>query len=165
MAANKVEHLAFANVDTRYPVTAELVSVNEDKALIALGGHLDNLLEAISVIDLQGIAQLPAKVLVVFEQGELEKPIVTGVIQTSLEASQQPAGSQPTAEDQSLRSKRKLTVGGKTLYIGAEQDIVLECGKSSIRMTRQGKIILKGTDIVSRALRNNKIKGSSINLN
>ena len=171
MAIKKVNHLVFAQVDTRYPITADLIcidGVGTDsldggvRGLIVIDGHTDHALSALSTIDLQGVVTLPAKVLVVFEQGDIEKPIITGVIQQTFGVESQ---QQPSPEDQALRSTRKLTVAGKTLHIGADQDILIECGKSSIRMTRLGKIILKGTDIVSRATRNNKIKGSSINLN
>lgn len=176
MTINTIDHLVFAQVDTRFPITAELICIGDgeesassgaSRGLIVINGQVDHTLSALTTIDLGSVVALPAKVLVVFEQGDIEKPIITGVIQQPINGDGVGVDGQvqPSPEDQAIRSTRKLTVGGKTLHIGADQDILIECGKSSIRMTRLGKIILKGTDIVSRATRNNKIKGSSINLN
>ncbi|TIP53764.1 MAG: DUF2345 domain-containing protein, partial [Mesorhizobium sp.] len=51
------------------------------------------------------------------------------------------------------------------LDLSAEREIVLRCGKASITLTRTGKIILRGTYILSRSSGPNKIKGGSIQLN
>lgn len=51
------------------------------------------------------------------------------------------------------------------LEITAEREIVLRCGKASITLTREGKIILRGTYISSRSSGVNRIKGGSVQLN
>jgi hypothetical protein len=51
------------------------------------------------------------------------------------------------------------------LVVEAKKRIDLKCGKSSIVMRRDGKLVVKGVDVVSRAKRNNKIKGGSVNIN
>jgi hypothetical protein len=53
----------------------------------------------------------------------------------------------------------------KTLVIEAQHELVLRCGKSSLTLTREGKIIVKGVKIVSRASQRNSIKGAQIDLN
>jgi len=53
----------------------------------------------------------------------------------------------------------------KVLHIKAEEGLVIECGKSSIILTKDGKVQIKGVDLLSRAKGMNKIKGAGINLN
>lgn len=53
----------------------------------------------------------------------------------------------------------------KTVTIGADEELTLRCGKSSITLTKSGKVIVKGTKIVSRSLGENKIRGAQISLN
>jgi hypothetical protein len=53
----------------------------------------------------------------------------------------------------------------ENLVVEAKKQLDLKCGQSSIVMRRDGKLVLKGVDVVSRAKRNNKIKGGSVNIN
>ena len=53
----------------------------------------------------------------------------------------------------------------KTLRINADDELVLSCGKSSITLTKSGKVIVRGTKIVSHATGDHKIRGAQISLN
>lgn len=53
----------------------------------------------------------------------------------------------------------------KEIILDASERVEFRCGKSSLLMNKEGKVVLKGSDIVSRASRNNKIKGSSVRIN
>ncbi len=63
------------------------------------------------------------------------------------------------------RSKRNAVVDGDTVTFEAEYEIVLRCGKSEITLTRDGKIVIKGKDVVTRAAQSNRIKGSTVKIN
>ena len=60
---------------------------------------------------------------------------------------------------------RDIHVDGKTITIEAFDEIILKCGPGAIYLTKEGKIILKGIEIISRAKNNNKIKGSEVEVN
>jgi hypothetical protein len=47
----------------------------------------------------------------------------------------------------------------------AKDEIQLRCGKSSVTLRKDGKIEIKGTQIVSRASGVNRIKGASVAIN
>jgi len=47
----------------------------------------------------------------------------------------------------------------------AQREIVLKCGKGSITVRKDGRILLKGYEIVSRASGKNRIKGSTVSIN
>ncbi|MDH5256868.1 MAG: hypothetical protein OEX07_02640 [Gammaproteobacteria bacterium] len=57
------------------------------------------------------------------------------------------------------------TLEDKVLHIKADDGLVIECGKSSIILTKDGKIQIKGNDLLSRARGMNKIKGAGVNIN
>jgi len=49
--------------------------------------------------------------------------------------------------------------------IEAKKSLTLKCGQSSIEMRRDGRLLVKGVDVVTRAKRTNKIKGGSVHIN
>jgi hypothetical protein len=57
------------------------------------------------------------------------------------------------------------TVDGKRVMITADEEIVLTCGEGSIHIMKDGKITLRGTDLISRASRTNKIRGAAVRIN
>jgi hypothetical protein len=53
----------------------------------------------------------------------------------------------------------------EVLVLRARQQVVLQCGDGSITLRGDGKILIKGKDLVSRAQRTNRIKGGSVAIN
>ena len=64
-----------------------------------------------------------------------------------------------------LLNKKDILIDGKQITIEAESEILLKCGKGSILIRKDGKIILKGTDLLSRSSGRQRIKGSSVSIN
>jgi hypothetical protein len=65
-----------------------------------------------------------------------------------------PAPAAPTA-----------VIDGVRVVFRAEQEIVLECGASSIVLMKDGHVVIKGAQVVSRASGANKIKGATVSIN
>ena len=59
----------------------------------------------------------------------------------------------------------EVIVDGETLHIHAERQIELRCGKSSLLLRADGRVVLSGTYVVSTSRGPNKIKGATIALN
>ncbi len=53
----------------------------------------------------------------------------------------------------------------REIKLKAEEKIELSCGKSSLSMNKDGKIIIKGSNLVSRSSGPNRIKGASVAIN
>jgi Domain of unknown function (DUF6484) len=87
-----------------------------------------------------------------FEGGELSRPLVMGVLQDPV-ITLQAEGAVSVVED------------GEVFSIEAEHAIELRCGKASLRLTGDGRIELRGTTVVSHATGLNRIRGASIKLN
>jgi hypothetical protein len=49
--------------------------------------------------------------------------------------------------------------------IEGRDEVVLRCGQGSITLRADGKIVIKGTQLVSRASDTNKIRGASVQIN
>ena len=93
------------------------------------------------------------EVAVLFEAGDVEKPVVMGFIRSS-----------PSPEDGD-RKPVSAEVDGERIVFDAKQEIVLRCGSASITLTRAGKILLRGKYILSRSSGVNRIKGGSVQIN
>jgi hypothetical protein len=104
-------------------------------------------LRAVATVAL-GEADVGCEVALAFESGDPRKPIVLGRIHRS-------PVSRPV-EGQ---------LDGETLTFTADKQIVLRCGKSSITLTRAGKILIRGAYLLSRSSGVNRIKGGSVQLN
>lgn len=59
----------------------------------------------------------------------------------------------------------KVHVSGKTIAIEAEDEIRLTCGRGKISINKHGKIVIRGSDILSRSSGKNRIKGTSVGIN
>ena len=51
------------------------------------------------------------------------------------------------------------------VVIKAGQSLSLQCGETSRRITKEGKILIKGVDILAKAKRTHRIKGGSVAIN
>jgi hypothetical protein len=51
------------------------------------------------------------------------------------------------------------------VVIEAEKDLQLKCGPASVTLHQDGKVLIQGLDVVSRAKRNQRIKGGSVQIN
>lgn len=102
--------------------------------------------------------QVAGQVVIVFEDGDPRKPIVVGALWRGGAAPQtgivlpHPRGVE-------------ADVDGETLVLTAKREIVLRCGKSSITLTRAGKVLIRGTYLLSRSSGVNRIKGGSVQIN
>lgn len=100
-------------------------------------------------------AQVGREVLVVFADGDPHAPVVIGVLEP-----------RPLrADDEPPRLPASMTVDGDRHVIEADREVVLRCGDASITLTRAGKVIIKGSYILSRSTGYHKIKGAAIDLN
>lgn len=98
------------------------------------------------------------EVLVLFQDGDRGKPIIVGLMEDRLDSV-----VENTPELQS--EKKEVVVDGKRVVIEAQEEIELKCGQGSITIRKDGKIVVKGTNLLSRSSGPNRIKGGSINLN
>jgi hypothetical protein len=119
--------------------------------LVTVTGMVDGVcLPARSVVELSD-AQIGNGVALAFEQSDLTKPVIMGCL----------IGLAPTHQKQNVQ----VFANGAQLTLSADREIVLRCGKSSITLTRAGKIIVRGAYVLSRSSGVNRIQGGSVQIN
>lgn len=87
-------------------------------------------------------------VLLVFENADQSLPIIAGVIRDKADNSR------------SIRSTRR-----EQLLLEAKKELTLVCGQSSITLRSDGRVIVKGAELLSRASGTNKIRGATVKIN
>jgi len=91
---------------------------------------------------------LGREVALMFEGGDPSAPIALGLIQSA-------------GEPVELEAR----VDRKRVVIEAESELELRCGDASVVLTRDGKIRIRGKDLLSRSSGGNRIKGGSVRIN
>jgi len=59
----------------------------------------------------------------------------------------------------------EVEVDGNRVVVSGERQIVLRCGKASITLTQEGKVLIYGTYLSSHSSGVNRIKGGSVEIN
>jgi hypothetical protein len=88
------------------------------------------------------------EILLVFENNDIAQPIIVGTVRDCLPS-----------------NGIEIYIRGRRFIVDTDEDIELRCGEAKVRITRNGKIIVLGNDVVSRARRRNRIKGGTVNIN
>jgi hypothetical protein len=101
--------------------------------------------------------QIGADVVFVVESGERRTPIILGVL----------VPSEPVVAGRKVATvtAAEVQIDGTVIVIDAEKSVTLRCGEASITLRRDGKIVVKGINIISSAQGANRIVGGSIELN
>jgi len=110
-------------------------------------------LGARTVVDLHG-PHIGSQVVLMFDGGNPCMPVIMGVLRGR---DGWPLAGQP--------GQVQADVDGARLIVGAQDELVLRCGKASITLTRDGKVTIRGTHVFSRSSGVNRVKGGSVQLN
>jgi len=109
-------------------------------------------------------------VVLTFEDGRPEAPIITGLLQDFDFGEPQiwdEAGDadaeQP--EPESNLAEVDARIDGKRIELEAADEIVLRCGQASIVLRRNGRVVIRGTYVETRSRGVNRIKGGSVEIN
>jgi hypothetical protein len=84
-------------------------------------------------------------VALVFEGGDPARPLIAGLVQAGV-----------TSE---------ARVDGERIVLTGTQEVELRCGEASISLRKDGKLVIRGAYVESRAKGTNRIKGGSVQIN
>lgn len=118
-------------------------------------------LRASSVVDLHG-PHIGRSVVLMFEGGDVLRPIVMGVVRG---AAGDPTGAAGAWPLEPQPATVQVDADGQRLIVEARNQLVLRCGKASITLTEAGKVLIEGAYVQSRSSGVNRIKGGSVQLN
>ncbi|PTR08968.1 hypothetical protein C8R32_10447 [Nitrosospira sp. Nsp5] len=137
-------------------VVGELIGMtNEGRTpLVRYPGQTGTVaLLARTMVDLHG-PHIGRQVALMFEGADPSRPIIMGVLQ---EGEGWPRDQKP--------EQVEVDVDGERMLVTAKEQLVLRCGKASITLTKAGKVMIKGSYVLSRSSGVNRIKGGSVQLN
>jgi len=127
-------------------VVGEVFKINADDTLLV--DYPQNTLGPIEARTITEDLYLGAKVLLTFERGDPTLPIVLGRVHDRVRA-----------------KGRVLHLKASSVMLEAEERLSLQCGEGRVEIQRDGKVLLRGKDIVSRAARTNKVQGATVRMN
>lgn len=126
------------------------------------------------------------QVALLFANGDLQKPVIIGLIHSPLfdllenfsmlqsaealsiadeSTDTDPFDGQQLVKPEASEPVQTLRVDGKRVVVAAQEEIVLSCGESSITLTKAGKILIRGKYLLSRSSGVNRILGGSVQVN
>ena len=117
---------------------------------VTFPGNLLLPVPARSIVTARSADVIGEAVLLCFENADPQRPIIMGFLKRELLATPEEEPAAPPPDDLTLEAREGLT---------------LRCGKSKLELRRDGKILIRGTHILSRSSGPNRIKGASVNLN
>jgi hypothetical protein len=104
--------------------------------------------------------------VVLFERGGTERAVLLDLVDdASDDEREKPAAPVTPQRPSNHVAKLHATVDGKRMEISAEEEIVLKCGKASITLRRNGRIVVRGTYLETDSEGVNRIKGASVKIN
>lgn len=147
-----VESETFSGHLSEGVVIGMVLGFKDGVPLVVFAGNVqDRAIPARSLARLS-TGDLGAEVALLFEEGDRSRPLIVGKLIDPQRMGAVEAGATVVADGQMLR-------------LVAKERIELRVGKASLIMEADGRITLRGTDLVSHASRSNRIRGGSINLN
>lgn len=109
-------------------------------------------LPARAILDIHG-QHIGRHVVLMFAEANPLRPIVMGCLTVQVGWPLEQPGQVEVDAD------------GERLIVSAKEQLVLRCGKSSITLTKAGKVLINGAYVSSRSSGVNRIKGGSVQLN
>ena len=97
-------------------------------------------------------------VMLAFEENDSSRPLIVDVICETIQNASIPVTVNRNEVDD-------VRIDGQTITFDAKKEIVLRCGKSSITLTRAGKVLIRGAYLLNRSSGVNRIKGGSVQIN
>ena len=146
---------ASASAFTGGLIVGELIGLtdNSSTALVVYPNQVGSAaVPARTTVDLHS-AHVGKKVALMFDSADPLKPIVIGVLR------------QPDANSNVGPSSVEIDRDGERMIVAAKDQLVLRCGKASITLTRDGKVLIQGAYVSSRSTGVNRVKGGSVQLN
>lgn len=151
--------LKLLSINTNAPtieghLTGKLTGINEKgEPLVNFPGNpSQGPIAAMSTVPIN-FAQKGRIVVLVFDQNDPLRPIITGVIRTKSETVQEEGAN------------NSVEIDGEEITFTSRKKTVIRCGSASITMTREGKVIIKGDYVLSSSTGFNQIKGGAIVIN
>lgn len=97
--------------------------------------------------------------LLLFEGGDPGRPVLVSLLRSATPMVDLLLG-QPRQQ-----APDHVRVDGERISIEGKEEVVLRCGKASLTLRRDGKVLLRGVNVVSQADQIHKVRGGKVQIN
>jgi hypothetical protein len=97
--------------------------------------------------------------VLLLEDGDPSRPILVALLR-----SRTPLVDAILAEPPA-DAQRVARVDGKRVVVEGKEEVVLQCGRASLTLRRDGKVVLRGVNVVSQAEQVHKVRGGKVQIN
>lgn len=108
---------------------------------------------------LERAAREGQEAVLLFEDGDAARPIIVALLRSGTPHIDAVLAALPPAQQKVAR------VDGKRVEIEGKDEVVLRCGKASLTLQRDGKVVLRGVNVVTQAEQVQKIRGGKVQIN
>ncbi|HEX5659922.1 MAG TPA: DUF6484 domain-containing protein [Polyangiales bacterium] len=136
--------------------SATLIELSAQGPLVALAGASAPVLARTTVRREALRGREGAELLITFLDGQLNAPVIIGILEPNEEAPSERAALDATA---------LATVDGTRVLLRGAEEILLQCGQASLLLRADGKVVLRGTRVETRARRQHRISAGSVRIN
>lgn len=155
------EDTAIAQSESTEIVIGNLISVREGQPIVDFPDNpRSQPILAIATCQLDA-RHIGRQVALLFAQRDMAQPIVIGVVRDHAQSQLISAASVP-------QFTHNLVASGATAHdvvFKSTGQMVFQCGQSSLSLTEQGRIIMRGTHIASYSDGVNRIRGAMVEVN
>jgi hypothetical protein len=130
-----------------YAVTATICRISGAGEVFVDLPDADEPTSALCTIELDA-AHIGREAVIVFLDGDAARPAIVGVTKA-----------------RARRPWSSLQLDGETLTLEATRELVLRCGRATLKLRADGRVELRGVRVTSRASQTNAIKGGTVRLN
>ncbi len=95
-----------------------------------------------------------AEAVLVFAEGDPERALVMGLVLQALEEPAEPEEKPAVAR-----------IDGQRVVLEGKEEVVLKCGEATLTLRANGKVVIRGAYVETRARGTNRIKGGSVQIN
>jgi hypothetical protein len=97
-------------------------------------------------------------VVVAFAGCDPANPLVIACMRNEPATTPRP-GAEASSEE------RVVCVSGETIHVSATESLTLKCGRASVTLTREGRVLVNGAYVETRATGTNRIQGGAVRIN
>jgi hypothetical protein len=142
-----------------------VVAVNDDhRVLVEYPGCAGPTLARVAVAAdrarLQRAIDCGEVAVLAFDGGDAFRPLVLALLPRP-SAGADVAATPPAARTEVV----KADVDGRRVLIEGQDEIVFQCGKASVTLRRNGKVVIRGTHVETVSEGTNRIKGGQVRIN
>jgi hypothetical protein len=151
-AKSKITERRFNISECALPLSPSLI-ISGEVAILTSDGKIfvdfaQNSLGPLAARTLVEDLYLGVKVLLAFDGGDPTRPIILGIIR-----------------DQIQKAGRTIHLKADRIVLEAKSELSLTCGEGAFEARPDGKVSVKGRDVVSRATRTNRVRGATVMIN